>query len=246
MRFKDKVAVVTGSGRGIGRAIAIKLASEGANVTVTDVNLEGCNAVRAEIERAGGKAIAVRCDVTDRRQVAAMMEETVKAFGKLDILVNNAGITRDSTLVKMTDEQWDAVLTTNLKSVFICIQEAAKYMLPQNCGRIISITSIAAQEGGFGQANYAAAKAGIIGMTKTLSKELGRKGITVNCVAPGFIVTDMTAAIPEKYREQLIARIPVGRPGQPEDVAAAVAFLASDEASFINGHTLNVNGGMYV
>ena len=246
MRLQDKVAIVTGSARGLGKAMVFKMVAEGAQVVVTDINFDACQAVKAEIEAVGGTALAVRCDVTNREEVTALVAETVKAFGKLDILVNNAGITRDAQMVKMTDDNWDAVMNTNLKSMFICSQIASQPMIQQGYGRIINISSIAGQEGNFGQANYSAAKAGAIGFTKTLSKELGRKGITVNVVAPGFIMSEMSADIPEKIKEQLIARIPLNRAGQPEEIASAVAFLASDEAAFISGQVLSVNGGMYV
>lgn len=246
MRLKDKVAIVTGSARGLGKSMVLKMVAEGAKVVVTDINEEACQVVKAEIEAAGGTALAVKCDVTNREQVAALVEQTVAAFGKLDILVNNAGITRDAQMAKMTDENWDAVMNTNLKSMFICSQLASVPMVQQGYGRIINISSIAGQEGNFGQTNYSAAKAGAIGFTKTLCRELGRKGVTANVVAPGFIMSEMSAAIPEKIKEQLIARIPLNRAGQPEEIAAAVVFLASDEASFITGQVLSVNGGMYV
>lgn len=246
MRLQDKVAIVTGSARGLGKAMVLKMVAEGAKVVVTDINREACQTVKAEIEAAGGTALAVKCDVTNREEVTALVEETVKVFGKVDILVNNAGITRDAQMVKMTDDNWDAVMNTNLKSMFICSQVASQPMIKQGYGRIINISSIAGQEGNFGQANYSAAKAGAIGLTKTLSKELGRKGITVNVVSPGFIMSEMSAAIPEKIKEQLIARIPLNRAGQPEEIASAVAYLASDEAAFISGQVLSVNGGMYV
>jgi len=246
MRLQNKVAVVTGSARGLGKAMVVRMAAEGAKVVVTDINYEACLAVKDAIEGAGGSAMAVRCDVTKRDEVAALMQETLQKYGKIDILVNNAGITRDAQMIKMTDAQWDAVMDTNLKSMFLCSQAASQPMIQQGYGRIINISSIAAEEGNFGQTNYSAAKAGAIGMTRTLSKELGKKGITVNAVAPGFILTEMSEAIPEKVKEQLIARIPAGRAGRPDEVASAVLFLASEEAAFINGHVLNVNGGMYV
>lgn len=246
MRLKGKVAIVTGSARGLGKAMVLRMAEEGAKIVVTDINLDGCMAVKEEIEKAGGQAIAVKCDVTNRAEVVALMDETVKAFGKIDILVNNAGITRDSSFLKMTDDQWDAVLNTNLKSMFICSQEATKHMIPNNYGRIICISSICAEEGNFGQTNYGSAKAGVFGFIKTVSKEVAKKGITVNAIAPGFMLTEMTDAIPENIKQQLIGRIPVGRGGQPVEVANAVVFLASDDAAFICGHTLNVNGGMYM
>jgi len=246
LRLKGKVAIVTGSARGLGKAMALKMAAEGAKVVVCDLNYEGCVAVKEEIEQNGGKALAVRCDVTSREEVAALVAQTMDNFSQIDILVNNAGITRDAQIIKMTDQQWDEVINTNLKSMFICIQEVIKVMIPRNYGRIVNITSIAALEGNFGQTNYAAAKAGIIGLTKTLSKELGRKGITVNAVAPGFMDTEMTKTIPAHIQEQLLARIPLRRAGQPEEAAEAVVFLASDAASYITGQTLSVNGGLYV
>lgn len=246
MRLQDKVAIVTGSARGLGKAMVLRMAAEGAKVVITDINLEACQGVKAEIEQMGGTALAIKCDVTKREEVEALVEETVNKLGKVDILVNNAGITRDAQLIKMSDEQWDMVLNTNLKSMFLCSQTASKVMIQAGQGRIINISSVAGEEGNFGQVNYSAAKAGAIGMTKTMSKELGRKGITVNAIAPGLILTEMSDLIPEKVKEQLIARIPVGRGGQPVEVANAVLFLASDEAAFITGQVLNVNGGMYV
>ncbi|HHX74751.1 MAG TPA: 3-oxoacyl-ACP reductase FabG [Firmicutes bacterium] len=246
MQLTGKVAIITGSARGLGKAMALKLASAGAKVAVCDLNYEGCVAVKEEIEAAGGTALAVRCDVSKREDVVSLVEQTVDAFGQIDILVNNAGITRDAQIIKMTDEQWDEVLNINLKSMFICTQEVIKHMIPRNYGRIVNITSVSGLEGNFGQANYSAAKAGIIGLTKTLSKELGRKGITVNAVAPGFMQTEMTDTIPEKIKEQLLTRIPLRRAGDPVEVAEAVLFLASDASSYITGHTLNVNGGLYV
>ena len=241
MKLKNKVAIVTGSGKGLGRAMLLDMAAEGASVVVTDVNYENCLAVKEEIEKMGGKAIAVKCNVTDRAEVAALVAETVKTFGKVDILVNNAGITRDASFLKMTDEQWDTVLTTDLKSMFICSQEVCKCF--KNGGKIVNISSIAGVTGNFGQTNYSAAKAGIIGMTKTLSKELGRKNINVNAVAPGFMNTEMTRTIPDNVKQGMIAQIPLSRPGEPEEVAKVVTFLASEESSYITGQTININGG---
>jgi 3-oxoacyl-[acyl-carrier protein] reductase len=246
MRIKDKVAIVTGSARGIGKYIALRLAKEGAKVVVTDINLEGCMAVVESFENFGGSGMAIKCDVTKSEEVESLINKTVEAYGKLDILVNNAGITMDATLKKMTEDQWDKVLDVNLKSVFLCSKYASGMMAENGGGRIINISSLSGVEGNFGQANYSASKAGIIGITKTLSKELGRKNITVNVVAPGFINTEMTQKIPEKVVEKLLATIPVGRKGEPEEVAAAVLYLATDEAGFVNGVTLNINGGSYV
>lgn len=246
MRLDNKVAIVTGSAQGLGKAMVLKLAKSGAKTVVTDINYEACLKVEKEIQEAGGEAFSVNCNVTNRQEVKNLIAETISKYGQIDVLVNNAGITKDAQITKMTDEEWDSVLETDLKSMFICIQEAIKEMIPRGGGKIINITSIAGEEGNFGQTNYSAAKAGVIGMTKTLSKELGKKGITVNAVAPGFILTEMTNSIPEKIKEQLIGRIPLKRGGKPEEVADTVLFLASDQASFITGHVLNVNGGMYV
>ncbi|MBF7095621.1 3-oxoacyl-ACP reductase FabG [Alkalibacter mobilis] len=246
MSLKDKVVIVTGSAQGLGKAMILKLAQEGAKTVVTDINHEACDSVKNEIIQAGGIAISVKCNVTDRNEVRDLIDNTLDSFGKVDVFINNAGITRDAQITKMTDLEWDAVIETDLKSMFICIQEVVKHMIPRGYGKIVNITSVAGEEGNFGQANYSAAKAGVIGLTKTLSKELGKKGITVNAVAPGFILTEMTKRIPEKIKDQLIGRIPLKRGGLPEEVADAVVFLASDKSSFITGHTLNVNGGMYV
>lgn len=241
MKLKGKVAIVTGSGKGLGRAMVLDMAAEGAGVVVTDMNYDSCLAVKDEVEKMGGRAIAVKCNVTDRGEVAALVAETVRAFGRVDILVNNAGITRDASFLKMTDEQWDAVLTTDLKSIFICSQEVCKSF--KDGGKIVNISSIAGVTGNFGQTNYSAAKAGIIGMTKTLSKELGRKNINVNAVAPGYINTEMTRTIPDHVKQGMIAQIPLNRPGEPEEVARVVTFLASEEASYITGQTIQINGG---
>jgi 3-oxoacyl-[acyl-carrier protein] reductase len=246
MRLDNKVAIVTGSAQGLGKAMVLKLAQSGAKIVVTDINYEACLKVEKEIKVAGGEAFSVNCNVTSRTEVKDLIAKTISRYGQIDILINNAGITKDAQITKMTDEQWDSVLETDLKSMFICIQEVLVEMIPHGSGKIINITSIAGEEGNFGQTNYSAAKAGVIGMTKTLSKELGKRGITVNAVAPGFILTEMTDSIPEKIKQQLIGRIPLKRGGKPEEVADAVLFLASDQASFITGHVLNVNGGMYV
>ena len=245
MIFNNKVAVVTGSTQGIGLAIAKKLASEGVKVVITSRDIDKVNKAVNEIKNDGGEAYGIECNVTNREQVKVLGEKVIEKYGRIDILVNNAGITRDSSFKKMTDEQWDEVLNSDLKSVFIVTQELSKYMELNKYGRIINLGSIVGLSGNFGQANYSAAKAGIIGLTKTLAVELGNKGITVNVVAPGFIETAMTQQIPEKIRIQIIESIPVGRAGIPEDIAVAVAFLASDEAGFISGVTLSVNGAMY-
>lgn len=246
MRLAGKVAIVTGSARGLGKAIAVRLAKEGAKVVVTDLNEDGCKEVAKEIQAIDGEAMAVKCDVTSRESVLNLAKAVISEYGKIDILVNNAGITRDASLKKMTDEQWDAVINTNLKSVFICTQEVSKYMVEQKSGRVISISSLAGVAGNFGQTNYSAAKAGIIGMTKTWAQELGKRNVTANAIAPGFMNTEMTKTIPEDIVKQMLAAIPVGRMGEPEEIAAAVVYLASDEAGFVNGVTLNINGGAYV
>ena len=246
MRLQDKVAIVTGSARGLGRAIVTRLAKEGAKVVVTDMDQASCDQVAEEIVAGGGVAMAVACNVTDRAAVQALATATVARYGKIDILVNNAGITKDASLKKMTDDQWDAVINVNLKAVFICTQEITRYMVEQKSGRVISMSSLAGVEGNFGQTNYSASKAGIIGMTKTWAKELGKSRVTANAIAPGFMDTEMTRTIPQNIVDQMLAKIPVGRAGRPEEVAAAVVYLASDEAGFVNGVTLNVNGGMYV
>nr|WP_312578088.1 3-oxoacyl-ACP reductase FabG [Sedimentibacter sp.] len=241
----DRIAVVTGAAQGIGFSIAKRLSKEGVKVVVADVSIDKVNKAVAEIKKDGGEAFGFKCDVTNREEVKALGEMTAKKYGNIHILVNNAGITRDSSFKKMTDHQWDEVLNVNLKSVFIVTQELSKYMELNKYGRIINLSSVVGISGNFGQANYTAAKAGIIGLTKTLSVELGRKGITVNAVAPGFINSAMTQEIPEKIRAEMIAGIPAGRAGEPEDIAAAVAFLASEETGFISGVTLSVNGAMY-
>ncbi len=245
MIFNSRVAVVTGSTQGIGLAIAKRLAKEGVKVVVTSRNIDKVNEAVDEIINDGGEAFGIKCNVTNREEVKALGEKVIEKYGSIDILVNNAGITKDSSFKRMTDEQWDVVLDSDLKSVFIVTQELSKYMELNKYGRIINLSSVVGLSGNFGQANYSAAKAGIIGLTKTLSVELGKKGITVNAIAPGFIETAMTQEIPEKIRTEIIASIPVGRAGEPEDIASATAFLASEEAGFISGVTLSINGAMY-
>ena len=247
MQLEGKVALVTGASRGIGRSIALLLASRGADIAINYAgNTEAAEKTKAEVEALGRKAILVKTDVADAEACVAMIDEVVKAFGKIDILVNNAGITRDGLLMRMKEADWDAVLLTNLKSVFNCTKAAVKYMMKARSGRIVSISSVVGAMGNAGQANYAAAKAGILGFTKATAKEVAARGITVNAVAPGFIATDMTAVLPEKGVEGLKAGIPMGRLGDPEDIAKAVAFLVSDEAAYITGQTLHVNGGMFM
>lgn len=246
MKLLERVAVVTGAGRGLGAAMARRLAEDGARVVIVDINGEDAERAAAALAQDGYEAVAEVCDVSSRQQVAEVMQRTKERFGRLDILVNNAGITRDASFFKMTDDQWRTVLDVNLTSMFICTQEAARYMVEQQSGRVICISSLSGNEGNFGQANYSAAKAGVIGFVKSLSKELARKGVLTNAVSPGFIESEMTAQIPDKMKEKLLARIPQGRSGQPEEVADVVAFLASDNASYINGQIFNVNGGLYV
>jgi 3-oxoacyl-[acyl-carrier protein] reductase len=243
MDLSNKVAIVTGSGRGIGKAVALKLAEVGATVVVNDIE-ESANGVAEEIRAMNGQSLAVLADVSLAPDVTRLVETTIAAYGKIDILVNNAGITRDQLVVRLSEEDWDKVLSVNLKSVFLCTAAALKYMIKQRWGRILSITSIVGMVGNPGQANYASAKAGIIGFTRTVAKEVASRGITANAIAPGFIDTEMTQRLDEKWRQELIGCIPQGYIGSPRDVAEAVAFLASDEARYITGQVLNVDGGM--
>jgi 3-oxoacyl-[acyl-carrier protein] reductase len=244
MDLTGKVAVVTGAGRGIGRAIALKLAGMGAAVVVSDILDKEAAAVVKEIKAAGGQGLVVLADVSSAVDVARLVEETLAAYNRIDILVNNAGITRDQLLLRMSEEDWDKVVDVDLKSVFLCTKAAMRHMLKARWGRIISLSSIAAQVGNPGQANYSAAKAGIIGFTRTVAKEVGSHGVTINAIAPGFIETDMTSRIGEEQRQEIIKYIPLNRAGTPDDVAEVVAFLASEEAGYITGQVLSVNGGM--
>ena len=245
MHLDGKTALVTGASRGIGRAIAIRLASEGASVAINYAgNAKAAEEVKSIIEAAGGKAMLVQADVSSAESVEAMIKEVVEAFGGIDILVNNAGITRDGLLMRMKEEDWDAVINTNLKGVFYCTKAVSKLMMKKRAGRIVNMASVVGLTGNAGQANYAAAKAGVIGFSKTMAKELASRGITVNMVAPGYIDTDMTAVLSESVRETMVSGIPLGRAGTPEDVANAVLFLVSDNASYITGQVINVDGGM--
>ena len=245
MLLDGKVALVTGASRGIGRAIAIRLASEGAKVAINYAgNTAKAEEVKAEIEKNGGEAILVQADISSTEAVDAMVEKVVEAFGQIDILVNNAGITRDGLLMRMKEEDFDAVINTNLKGVFYCTKPVSKLMMKKRSGRIINMASVVGLMGNAGQTNYAAAKAGVIGFSKSAAKELAARGITVNMVAPGFIDTDMTAAMTDKAKEMTLTGIPLNRMGTPEDVANAVAFLVSDNASYITGQVINVDGGM--
>ncbi len=245
MLLDGKTALVTGASRGIGRAIALRLAAEGARVAINYAgNVKAAEEVKAAIEAAGGTAILCRADVADSAAVEAMVADVAKEFGAIDILVNNAGITRDTLLMRMKDEDFAKVLDTNLKGVFYCTKAVAKLMMKKRAGRIINMASVVGLVGNAGQTNYAAAKAGVIGFSKSAAKELASRGITVNAVAPGFIGTDMTADLPESVKEKALSDIPLGRAGQPEDVANAVLFLASDQASYITGQVVHVDGGM--
>lgn len=245
MNLTGKVALVTGASRGIGQATAIGLAKAGADIVVNFIGNEAVAQETVEaIEALGRKAIKIKADVGNADEVQAMVDEAVAAFGHIDILVNNAGITRDGLLIRMKDSDWDDVLNINLKGVYLVTKAVAKLMVKQRAGRIINMTSVSGVTGNVGQANYAAAKAGVIGFTKTCAKELASRGITVNAVAPGFIETAMTDVLPEKIKEGIAATVPFGRMGQPEEIASVVTFLASDFASYITGQVLNVDGGM--
>lgn len=245
IELTGKTALVTGASRGIGREIALALASAGADVVVNYAGSEEkAQAVVAEIAALGRRAIALQANVAVYAEVEAMVKRVVREWGRLDILVNNAGITRDNLLVRMKEDDWDAVIATNLKGVFNGIKAVSRPMMKQRSGRIVNLSSVVGVAGNAGQANYVAAKAGVIGLTKTAARELASRGITVNAVAPGFIATDMTAQLGEEAAEQLKGQIPLGRLGQPQDVAAVVRFLASSEAAYMTGQTLHVDGGM--
>lgn len=245
MLLDNKVAIVTGSSRGIGKAVAVELAKAGAKVVINYAgNLAAAQQVLATIQENGGQGIIVQADVAQPDQVDQLMKKAMEAYGKVDILVNNAGITRDNLLLRMKEEDWDTVLNTNLKGIFLCTKAVARIMMKQKSGRIINMTSVVGVMGNAGQSNYAAAKAGVIGFTKSMAKELASRGITVNAIAPGFITTDMTSVLTEQVKKDLAATIPLGRLGTPEDVAATVLFLASEQANYITGQTLHVDGGM--
>jgi 3-oxoacyl-[acyl-carrier protein] reductase len=245
MDLTGKVAIITGSGRGIGKAIAMKLAEVGATIVINDVgDATPAEQTVAEIKSLGRQAMAVMADVSSSVDVARLVDTVTKTYGKVDILVNNAGITRDQLAMRMTDDDWDKVLAIDLKSVFLCTRAVLRPMLKQRSGKIISISSIVGIIGNASQANYAAAKAGIIGFTKTIAKEMGSRGITANAVAPGFIDTPMTQALTEERRQMMLNGIPLGYLGTPRDVAEAVAFLASEEARYITGQVITVDGGI--
>ncbi len=245
-KLEGKVALITGGAQGIGRAIALLLAREGAKVVITDINVEKARGTCQEVESLGQEGLAIGGNVADAREAEAMIFQAVEKFGHLDILVNNAGITRDQVLLRMKEEDWDLVFSVNLKGAFHCTKAALRPFLKQKGGKVVNIASVTGQMGNAGQANYAASKAGLIGFTKSIAREYANRNIQVNAVAPGFIDTAMSQAIPQKDREFLIKQIPVERLGTPEDVAEAVLFLCSPAANYITGQVLNVNGGMYM
>ena len=244
MELKDKVALVTGGAQGIGRTISEELARAGAHVVLGDVNLEGAQATAEAINVSGGSASAVKIDVSNATEVREVFDFIIKDKKPVDIVVNNAGITRDGLMVRMKENDWDLVLDINLKGSFLCSQQAAKQMMKQKSGVIVNIASIVGVMGNFGQANYSASKAGVIGLTKTLAREVASRGIRVNAIAPGFIDTEMTRVLDEEVRQKLIEQIPLARLGLPEDVARCVNFLVSDKSSYITGQVINLNGGM--
>ncbi len=241
---ESKVAIVTGSARGIGKAIAMKFAKDGYDVVISDILQDVAEQTAKEIEELGQKALVVVADVSKAEDAERLINETVNAFGRLDVLVNNAGITRDNLAIRMKENEWDMVLNINLKGTFLCSQAAAKYMMKKRTGRIVNIASVSGILGTAGQANYASSKAGVIALTKALARELGPRNITVNAVAPGYIITEMTEKLPDKVKEEYLSQIPLKRGGTPEDVANVVAFLASDAASYVTGTTLIVSGGL--
>jgi len=246
MILKDKVALVTGAAQGIGRAIALKLAANGADVVIVDMNLDKAQEAAREAERLGRRALALRANIANLQEAEAMADEAVAKLGAVHVMVNNAGITRDALILRMKEEDWDAVINVNLKGVFNCTKAVVKHMSKQRYGRIVNIASIVGEMGNAGQANYSASKAGVIAFTKTVAREFATRNITCNAVAPGFIDTAMTQALSEKVKEELAKQIPMGRLGTPEDVAEGVLFLVSETTGYITGQVLNINGGMYM
>jgi 3-oxoacyl-[acyl-carrier protein] reductase len=246
LELKEKVALVTGGAQGIGRAVALLLAEHGADIAVSDVNLQRAQETAGEIRTLGRKSMAVKASVADSQEVEQMVQAVLAGLGRIDILVNNAGIAKDKLILRMTDEDWDAVLNVNLKGTFLCTRAVIRHMSKQRSGKIVNIASVVGEMGNAGQANYAASKAGVIGFTKTIAREFAQRGINVNAIAPGYIETPMTDAIPEKAKEELKRMIPMERLGRPEDVARAVLFLVSEASGYITGQVLNVNGGIYM
>ena len=246
MKLAGKVALVTGAAQGIGKAVALLLARNGADIVVSDINLEKAEETAKEVQTLGRKALAIKVDVAAIGDVERMVEAILARFGKVDILVNNAGIARDKLILRMTEEDWDAVLNINLKGTFNCTKAVVRHMSKQKGGKIINIASVVGEMGNAGQANYAASKAGVIGFTKTIAREFAQRGINVNAIAPGYIETPMTDALPDKVKEELRRLIPLDRLGKPEDVAEAVLFLVSESGNYITGQVLNVNGGIYM
>jgi len=244
MSFSERVALVTGASQGIGRAVALQLATQGATVAVAARNQEKLDELVKEITATGGKAATFVLDVSDEEQIKTVFKSVISQLGKIDILVNNAGITRDQLVMRLKRADWDVVINTNLTSAYLCTQQAISSMLKQRWGRIINVTSVFGQIGQAGQANYASSKAGLIGLTMALAREVASRNITCNAVAPGFIETSMTAVLSDEFKQNAVKMVPLGRSGSPEDVAHAVAFLASEQASYITGHVLNVNGGL--
>jgi 3-oxoacyl-[acyl-carrier protein] reductase len=246
LKLVGRVALVTGAAQGIGKAVALLLARNGADIVVSDINLEKAEETANEIKSIGRKALAVKGDVANWNDVERMVEVILEKFAKIDILVNNAGITRDKLVLRMTEEDWDAVLDVNLKGTFHCTKAVVRHMAKQRSGKIVNIASVVGEMGNAGQANYSASKAGVIGLTKTIAREFAQRGININAIAPGYIETPMTEVLPEKAKEELKKLIPMERLGKPEDVAEAVLFLVSEESNYITGHVLNVNGGIYM
>ena len=246
MELTGKVALVTGGAQGIGKVVALLFAQNGADLVISDINLEKAEETAKEIESIGRKAMAIKVDVANFDDVNRMTQAVIERFGHIDILINNAGITRDKLILRMTEEDWDAVLNINLKGTFNCTKVVVRHMAKQRSGKIVNIASVVGEMGNAGQANYAASKAGVIGFTKTIAREFAQRGINVNAIAPGYIQTSMTDALPEKVKEELKRLIPMERLGQPEDVAQAVLFFVSEASSYITGQVLNVNGGIYM